>query len=381
MPSLNVLLALMALETGGAETHVVGLAQELNKRGHRVVVASQGGCLEAELKAAGIKHVKVPLHSRAPWDMLRALRLMNNIIHDQNINLIHAHARIPAWIGHFVSSWTRRPLVTTAHGIYSTNLGLRALTAWGDEAIAVSQDVKAHMVRNFGVPEDNVTVIPNGVDTARFAADVDPQPILDEFGLSAADPKVVYISRLTGARGEIALKVIEAVPELLRRYPTLTAFIVGEGDKLPEVERWAEKVNEDFRRSAILVTGSRTDTAAIIATATVVIGVGRVILEGMSSAKPVVIAGEAGFMGLLTPDLLPGARRHNFSGRGSNHQTAAQAIVGAVDKVLADSHLAGELGEFGRETVLTEFSLAQMAQEVEQVYYKALRRSDHAANR
>ena len=60
---------------------------------------------------------------------------------------------------------------------------------------------------------------------------------------------MVYINRLTGAR-RIALKVIEAVPELLRRYPTLTAFIVGEGDKL-QVERWAEKGERDFRRPAI----------------------------------------------------------------------------------------------------------------------------------
>ncbi|NMA54958.1 MAG: glycosyltransferase family 4 protein [Firmicutes bacterium] len=381
MPSLNVLLALMALETGGAETHVVGLAQELNKCGHRVVVASQGGCLEMELSAAGIPHVKVPLHSRAPWDMLRALQLMNRIVADWEIDLIHAHARIPAWIGHFVSRWNQRPLVTTAHGIYSANLGLRTLTLWGDEAIAVSPDVKAHMVRKFGVAANKVTVIANGVDTGRFAASIDPEPILTEFGLRAADPKIVYISRLSGARGEVALKVVKAVPELLRRYPSLTVFIVGEGDKLPEVKRWAEKVNEDFRRLAILVTGSRTDTAAIIATARVVIGVGRVILEGMASAKPVVIAGEAGFMGLLTPELLPAARRHNFSGRGSNQMTTARAILSAVDKALADPKLAAELGDFGREKAVGEFSLDQMAQRVEQVYYKALGRSSYAADR
>lgn len=380
MPSLNVLLALMALETGGAETHVVGLAHELKKRGHQVVVASQGGCLEEELLAAGIKHFQVPLHSRAPWDMLRGMRLMTRIVKEQNIDLIHAHARIPAWVGHFVSLWTRRPMVTTAHGIYSTNLGLRTLTAWGDQAVAVSQDVKAHLVQNFGVPEDNVTVIPNGVDTVRFAPDVDPQPTLSEFGLSHDDPKVVYISRLSGARGEVALRVIEAIPELLRRYPTLTAFVVGEGDKLPEVQRWAEKVNDDFSRPAIMVTGARTDTAAIIAPATVVIGVGRVILEGMASAKPVVIAGEAGFMGLLTPERLAEARRHNFSGRKSNQATVAQAIVSAVDKVLGNAELARELGDFGRQVVLEEFSLAQMSREVEKVYLKALRRSDNAAN-
>ncbi|MGI6130015.1 MAG: glycosyltransferase family 4 protein [bacterium] len=378
MPSLNVLLALMALETGGAETHVVGLAQELKRSGHNVIVASQGGCLEQELRAAGIKHFQVPLHSRAPWDLLRGFSQMVQLVNEHSIDLIHTHARIPSWVGHFVSLWTRRPLVTTAHGIYSANLGLKALTAWGDHVVAVSQDVKSHLLHNFGVPTDRVTVIPNGVDTNRFSPDVDAGPVLAEFGLDPEHPKLVYISRLSGARGEVALKVIEAVPELLRRYPQLSTFIVGEGDKLAEVARWAQKVNEDFRRPAILVTGARTDTAAIIAPASVVIGVGRVILEGMASAKPVVIAGEAGFMGVLTPELLAEAKRHNFSGRGSNLVTNAPTITAAVDKVLAQKEQAREWGDFGRRVVEQEFSLSQMASKVEEVYFKALRRKDNA---
>lgn len=85
-------------------------------------------------------------------------------------------------------------------------------------------------------------------------------------------------------------------------------------------------------------------------------------------------------MGLLTPERLAEARRHNFSGRKSNQATAAQAIVSAVDKVLGNAELARELGDFGRQVVLEEFSLAQMSREVEKVYLKALRRSDNAAN-
>lgn len=381
MPGLNVLLALMALETGGAETHVVGLAQELKRRGHRVVVASQGGCLEGELLKAGIKHFQVPLHSRAPWDMLRGFHLMTRLVNEERIDVIHAHARIPAWVGHFVSLVTRRPLVTTAHGIYSANLGMRAFTAWGKHVIAVSGDVKTHLVKNFGVEAEQVTVIPNGVDTARFAPDADATPVLQEFHLAPDDPKVVYISRLSGARGEIALRVIEAVPELLRRYPTLKTFIVGEGDKLPEVRRWAQKVNQDFKTEAVLVTGARTDTAALIAPATVVIGVGRVILEGMASAKPVVVAGEAGFMGLLTPENLDLARRHNFSGRGTEQPTRADLITAAIERVLKNPEHAVSLGEFGRAIALEEFSLPRMAAEVEKVYYQVLGRSGDALAR
>ena len=40
---MKVLMALMALETGGAETHVIELAKTLKKRGLKVFVVSNGG--------------------------------------------------------------------------------------------------------------------------------------------------------------------------------------------------------------------------------------------------------------------------------------------------------------------------------------------------
>lgn len=39
----TVLQALMGLDIGGAETHVIELSIELKKRGYRVIVASNGG--------------------------------------------------------------------------------------------------------------------------------------------------------------------------------------------------------------------------------------------------------------------------------------------------------------------------------------------------
>ncbi len=40
---MKILMALMGLESGGAETHVVELSKALSRRGHEVLVASGGG--------------------------------------------------------------------------------------------------------------------------------------------------------------------------------------------------------------------------------------------------------------------------------------------------------------------------------------------------
>ena len=45
----KILLALMKLDIGGAETHVVELAKELKRRGYEVFIASNGGAYEAEI--------------------------------------------------------------------------------------------------------------------------------------------------------------------------------------------------------------------------------------------------------------------------------------------------------------------------------------------
>ena len=50
----NILLSLMQLNIGGAETHVVELAKELKRKGFNVIVTSNGGVYVKELEDAGI---------------------------------------------------------------------------------------------------------------------------------------------------------------------------------------------------------------------------------------------------------------------------------------------------------------------------------------
>ena len=60
----KVLMTLMGLDIGGAETHVVELSKELKKQGYDIIVASNGGVYEQELAEAGIRHYKVPMNQR-----------------------------------------------------------------------------------------------------------------------------------------------------------------------------------------------------------------------------------------------------------------------------------------------------------------------------
>ena len=60
---MKILMATMGLDIGGAETHIVELAKALQRMGHRVTIASNGGVYVPEIEAAGIRHIKVPMHT------------------------------------------------------------------------------------------------------------------------------------------------------------------------------------------------------------------------------------------------------------------------------------------------------------------------------
>ncbi|NLZ54614.1 MAG: glycosyltransferase family 4 protein [Thermoanaerobacteraceae bacterium] len=382
MERLTVLLALMALDAGGAETHAVSLAKQLKRRGVNVIVASHGGKLTKVLENSDIRHYTLPLDRKSPLHLVNSIRGLTDIIKRHQVNIVHAHARIPAWISQWVSFVTGCPYITTSHGIYSTGWGMGLITTWGRKVIAVSEDVKKHLINGFKVSSDKIVVIPNGIDLEQFNPQkVDPFPVEKQLGLKQDDLKIIYISRLMGARGEIALRLIEAMPEIAKVFPTVNLLIVGEGDKYEAIKQLAAEYNLKSQQNKVIVTGARLDTPIFMNMADVAVGVGRVALEAMAMEKPVIIAGEAGFMGILGPENFTMAMKHNFSGRGADKKTDASNIAEAIKTLLSDAELRKKLGTFGRQEVAKYFSIETMADEVLKVYHQVIEEDNNELNR
>ena len=77
---MKILMVLMGLEIGGAETHVVELAVALSKRGYDVEVASNGGVYQEELAKYNITHYKLPLHKKTVGSFLKSYFGLKKII-------------------------------------------------------------------------------------------------------------------------------------------------------------------------------------------------------------------------------------------------------------------------------------------------------------
>src|SRR4030088_634783 len=87
---MRILLAAKTMGVGGLERIVVGLARELQSRGHNVWVVSSGGNLVDELQRVGTTHVKAPLEITSPIGVAQAARQIRRLIVDQHIDLVHS---------------------------------------------------------------------------------------------------------------------------------------------------------------------------------------------------------------------------------------------------------------------------------------------------
>ncbi len=373
---LKVLLSLMQLEIGGAETHVVELAKELKRKGIEPIVTSNGGAYEKELCDAGIKHYCVPLQNKNPKNMLRSVRLLRHIIKDEEIDIVHSHARIPSFILGKLHKRMRFPFVTTAHWVFTTRWGLKYITDWGEKSVAVSEDIKTYLMDNYGVPSGDIEVTINGIDTDKFSPDTDKTEIMRELGIKACDTVIVYVSRLDESRSLVAKQLINIVPKIDKLCDNLKVVIVGDGDDFANVRAMTARVNDELGRSAIVLTGARTDINKLVAPADLFIGVSRAALEAMAGEKPVIIAGNEGYIGLFDESKLQVGIDTNFCCRGCI-ESSEDVLYKDVEKFFSlTDDKKHTLARYGRELIKREYSVSRMADDTIRVYNWALAKND-----
>jgi len=374
----KILIATMALALGGAETHIVELSRELCRRGYDVTVISAGGVYEEDIRAAGAKHVYAPLNSTNPHSMAVALGALTAIMRVENFDIVHAHARIPAFLCGLLQKRYKFRFVTTAHSDFVARGIKKMLSNWGERTIAVSEDLKQYLLDNYkDVSAENISLTINGIDTDRFSPGASGKHIKHEFGIPDSAPVVVTVSRLDNSGSFAPARAVEALidstPALLQSIPNLRVIVVGSGDAELELTARASKINAEFGYNAIIMTGARLDVDAILAAGDLFVGVSRAALEAMATATPVILSGGQGYMGLFTGDKLDECIATNFTARGLEPATA-EALVRDITEFFADrGSLAYEtrvtkLGAECRSIITRLYSVAHMVDDCIAVY-------------
>ena len=368
MRAKRILMATMSMGIGGAETHILELCKALQKRGHAITVASNGGLYVPELEAAGISHVEIPLHRRNAGSLLRSYFTLRRLIKKERFDLVHAHARIPSFLCGLVRKCRSFPFVTTAHGAFTPGGLAGKLTTWGDASLAVSEDIKAYLMENYNVPEEKIFTTVNGIDMERFSPEVSGDSVREELAIPQTAPVIAHVSRLDEAPSVVAQQLMEISEALLEAWPDLHVIITGGGDQLERLREEAGAINEVQGRTVIHMTGPRTDIGKVIAASDVFCGVSRAALEAMSTGKPVVLAGQQGYGGIFDESKLALSRDTNFCYRGEALPTREALLKDLLACLAMDVAAREAHGQYGREVVQRHYSVEAMADDAERAY-------------
>jgi len=176
---LTVLQVVPELETGGAEQTTIDVAHALVKAGAEALVASRGGRMTERLKADGARFFEMPAHSKNPFILLQNSRRLVDLIVENQVDLIHARSRAPAFSALWAARRTGIPFVATYHGVYKAQNPLKrwynAVMTRGDLVIANSDYTRDHLFAEHGIAPEKVVTIPRGVDLSRFDPSAVPQ--------------------------------------------------------------------------------------------------------------------------------------------------------------------------------------------------------------
>jgi glycosyltransferase involved in cell wall biosynthesis len=227
----------------------------------------------------------------------------------------------------------------------------RLLTPITDSFIAVAESHGQFLAKNLRISSDRVAVIPNGVDTRRFAPVADVAGIRREFGIGATDPVVGIVAALRPEKNHELF--LEMATRVVRELPNARFLIVGDGPRRADLERRAQELGI---ANHTIFTGSRSDIPRILAAMDVFALTSHIeanplsILEAMSVGRPVVATnvgsiheavteGETGF-------LVPPGDAVQFAGR--------------VLRLLNAPLLGNAMGSVAREVVLKSWSIEAM---------------------
>ncbi|MFC1657943.1 lipopolysaccharide heptosyltransferase II [Candidatus Omnitrophota bacterium] len=360
---MNILQILPELNVGGVETGVRDFAGFLVKQGHKSVVVSNGGALVADLERQGSKHYSLPVHRKSPFTILQMIPKLSEIIRKENINIVHARSRVPAWIAFFACRRTRRVFITTCHGYYSAHFASRPMV-WGKLAICPSQVIASHVNKDFGLPLERIRLVPRGVDLERFRF-IPP----DKKGSGVFN--IGIIGRLSPIKGHSHF--LRSIVRVIRQVNSLPVKIWIVGGASASQQNYKHDLEVLVKRLGLgyctEFLGTQQDIPGILSDLNLLVvpsarheAFGRVIIEAQAAGVPVIATRVGGIVDIIDDNLTgilvaPGD---------------VEGLSRAIIRIMNDKSLSSYLAQNAYQKLKQNFTLEIMSRKTLEVYQEAL---------
>jgi glycosyltransferase involved in cell wall biosynthesis len=358
----------------GSETHLGMLLPGLVRRGFEIdfIPILSDGCWFEEyfngLKSKGV-NVK-PLHIRNDVDLIFLMQLYK-IIKKEKYAMVHTHLIHGDLFGTFSAHFAGVPIIVSSkHGCdlhYSPKLYRLhgVLSPWVKKVITISQSLQDYCNKKEGMPLDKMTTIYYGLDTDGLIKKAEQHPFdRATLGLGPEHFIITFVARFVPFKGHKFL--LNAMPEIVEKYPNVRLLLMGEGPLRPEMERMAADLKLE---NHIMFLGFRNDVPGILRDCQLSVspttgeGFGLGIAEAMIQNVAVVATDsmaateyiENERSGVLVPPSDPAALRD------------------AIMNLMGNPELRSRLAEAGRKTILERFTVEAMVNNTARLYTELLK--------
>ena len=301
-----ILQILPELRSGGVERGTIEIARAIIQAGGKSLVASSGGSMVSHLQKIGATHITLPLATKNPIRMwINSLRLAK-IIRKNNVDIIHARSRAPAWSAWFAAQKTGCHFVTTFHGTYGLENEYKkkynSIMTRGERVIAISHFIAGHIQDNYEIDPQKIRIIHRGVDLQLF----NPQrhstqhmiELANEWRLPEEFPVILFPGRFARWKGqEIFVKALAKMP-----HRNFFAVLLGDDKGHQAYREEIEKLIIDSGLSGHVRIAKHTHNITeaymlsklVVATSIQPEAFGRVVLEAQAMGKPVITTNHGG---------------------------------------------------------------------------------------
>ncbi|MDC0391934.1 glycosyltransferase family 4 protein [Candidatus Pelagibacter ubique] len=379
---LKVLQVIPKLGYGGAETGCYDLAHYLPENNCSSYIVTSGGELLKFIDKKKVKVIKLPVHSKNPFLMLFNSIALIFIILLNNISIVHARSRAPAWSCLFATKITRRKFVTTFHGTYNFKNSIKkfynSVMVRSDLIIAGSNFIFSHINQNYPKYLDlkkKFLVIFRGINVDYFELstilDSEENRLISDWEVDRNKKMILMPGRLTAWKGqETFIEALNLVNKELG-YESFNAVILGSDQGRDIYTKKIKRLAEQYRLTSQLkfIEHCKNMPLAykisdIVVSASVEPeAFGRVAVEAQSMEKP-IIASDIGGSNETIIDNVTG-----FLFQSGNAEALSKKIIEVLQ--LDESRLKS-IGIEGRKNIIKKFNVEKMCFSTYSEYKKLL---------
>jgi glycosyltransferase involved in cell wall biosynthesis len=379
---LKVLQVIPKLGYGGAETGCYDLAHYLPENNCSSYIVTSGGELLKFIDKKKVKVIKLPVHSKNPFLMLFNSIALIFIILLNNISIVHARSRAPAWSCLFATKITRRKFVTTFHGTYNFKNSIKkfynSVMIRSDLIIAGSNFIFSHINQNYSKYLDlkkKFLVIFRGINVDYFELstilDSEENRLISDWEVDRNKKTILMPGRLTAWKGqETFIEALNLVNKELG-YESFNAIILGSDQGRDIYTKKIKRLAEQYRLTSQLkfIEHCKNMPLAykisdIVVSASVEPeAFGRVAVEAQSMEKP-IIASDIGGSNETIIDNVTG-----FLFQSGNAEALSKKIIEVLQ--LDESRLKS-IGIEGRKNIIKKFNVEKMCFSTYSEYKKLL---------